>query len=999
MNASLRASLWLGGLAALLLAGSAVAAPPLSLGSYQHTAFQKQDGAPGDLASIVQTADGFLWMTGTKGVTRFDGVTFQPFRPLPGEAFRAAQLNSIFPAEGGGLWIANSDAGPTLLKDGHLRHFDDARGIAVGINGFLADSQGGVWATSPQGLIRFRAGAWEMVEPNTADRLIRRAAFDSHGALWVSGGGKLMVRLPGAEGFVEVTGGPDKPRALYIERSGRIYIPTSTALHVYRAAGASLTETMAPLAVPATTVREDGEGAVWITSTTRAVTFVSPESMRQAEAAHSDPVAELMGHAEGLTGSYAWPMILDREGNIWVGTQNGVDRFRRSAFTTMKLPDGIHEVSAAVDDEGTVWVGSETHSLLRLTSPASWVETGIPRLTLATYFDASQDTVWAATPDSLWSIAKGLPVRVTALRENATRAATNCVASDSKGRVYVCTGHTDHNLLLWDGSAWTDVTTLSLRPKVIAVAGDDSLWVGAAGEPRLARIAQGVATTFGEQQGLQKGVIRVVDAEPGGVWIGGDEGIQHFDGKRFTSVGALDDDAFQTATGLARDADGNLWIQTLDGVREVESGDLARAIAAPATFVPYRSFDATDGLPGAPDPDRTLPTLRRSVDGTLWAQTASGLAWLNPRQIPSNRISPAVYIEDVTSGDATFAVAQSTVTLPANMRSFRVAYTSPMLSRPDRVRFRYRLVGYNNAWQDAGSRREAVFTNVPPGTYRFEVSASNENGVVSATTASTTIVRRAAYYETWWFRALGILPVLLLLWLVYELRTRALTRRLRIRAEEREAVARDIHDTLLQRFQGTMLTLQAWAMDQSIPGDRRAEMQEMSEQTRDALIEGRERILLLRRNEDHGLALYDQIATEGRRLQASNGMGFKLEATGTPRELAEECRNELHDIAFEALRNAFTHSHGNNVTLILTYEEGALWMVVTDDGAGFDESQVSRAREQGHFGLLGLRERVARLAGTLSVESGPGEGTELHIKLPARTAYAAFRRRWWSRLR
>jgi signal transduction histidine kinase len=358
-----------------------------------------------------------------------------------------------------------------------------------------------------------------------------------------------------------------------------------------------------------------------------------------------------------------------------------------------------------------------------------------------------------------------------------------------------------------------------------------------------------------------------------------------------------------------------------------------------------------------------------------------------------------VYVESVTGGDTAHPLLQATATLPANVRSFRVAYTSPMLSRPERVRFRYRLVGYSNTWQDAGSRREAVFTNVPPGTYRFEVTASNENGVVSTTKASVRIVRQAAYYETWWFRSLGILPVILLLWLAHKLRTRTLTRSLRIRAEEREAVARDIHDTLLQRFQGLMLTLQAWAMDETIPRDRRSDMLEMSDQTRDALIEGRERILLLRRTEDHGLALYDQIAAEGRRLQAAHGMAFSLEVNGTPRALAKACQGELRDIAFEALRNAFVHSHGENVVLVLSYAQDALWLVITDDGTGFDESLMAKARESAHFGLLGLRERVAQLAGTLGVESGPGEGTEIHIKLPGRTAYAGYRRRWWSILR
>lgn len=999
MNASVRAPRWLGALAALLLAGTAAAAQPLSLGSYQHTAFQKQDGAPGDIASLAQTADGFLWMTGTKGVTRFDGVSFQPFRPVPGEAFRAAQLNGIFPAQGGGLWIANSDSGPTLLKDGHLRHFDEPKGAVAAINSFFADPEGGVWAVSPQGVIRFKDGAWVMVEPDTADASTSRGLFDRSGALWLVGGGKVRVRPRGARAFIDVPNGPDKPRYIFRGTSGRLYITTRLAVYTYRVEGSTLIETAAPLSISASAVQEDDEGAVWITSTTRAVAFVSPDALRRAEAAHAEPVAEFMDRADGLTGSYAWPMIRDREGNIWVGTQNGVDRFRRSAFTTMKLPDGIHEVSASVDAEGTIWVGSETHALLRLVPPSSWLETEVPRLTMATFFDARRDTVWAAAVDALWSISNGIPTRATAVREGGPHAANNCVVSDSQGRVFVCMSRPEHNLLVWDGHDWSDATTVSLRPKVLAMDEHDNLWVGAAGEPRLTRIAHGVATAFDERQGLQKGVIRALLAEPDGVWIGGDEGIQHFDGKRFTSIGALDDDAFETATGLVKDAGGNLWIQTLDGVREVALDDLSKALAAPATFVPYRAFDATDGLPGAPDPDRTLPTLRRSADGLLWAQTASGLAWIDPRRIPENRVIPVVYVEGVTSGDTAYPLLQATATLPADMRSFRVSYTSPMLSRPERVRFRYRLVGYNNTWQEAGSRREAVFTNVPPGSYRFEVTASNENGVVSTTTASAQIVRQAAYYETWWFRALGILPVILLLWLAHKRRTHAVTRSLRIRAEEREAVARDIHDTLLQRFQGLMLTLQAWAMDETIPRDRRSDMLEVSDQTRAALLEGRERILLLRRNEDHGLALYDQIAAEGRRLQAAHGMAFSLEANGTPRALAKECQSELRDIAFEALRNAFVHSHGEKVVLVLSYAEDALWLVITDDGTGFDESLMAKARESGHFGLIGLRERVTRLAGTLSVESEPGEGTEIHIKLPGHTAYAGYRRRWWSTIR
>lgn len=999
MIASVFPSRWLGGLAGLLMACTAIGSPQLSLGSYQHTAFAKEDGAPGDVASIAQSADGFLWMAGTKGLTRFDGVSFKAFRPPAGEHFLSAQLNALFPAEGGGLWVAESDHGPTLLREGHLRHFDEAKGATAAVRSFFKDPQGGVWATSGQGLIRFKDDAWDVIETEVPGQPVRRGAFDAHAALWLIRGDRLSVRPRGAATFVDVTGAPDKPRDIVIGASGRLYVATPTAVHIYWAEGSALVETAVPIPVTAYGMTEDAEGTFWVTSATHGVVFVSSASLHSAEADHSQPFFEAMRHADGLSGNLAWPVSLDREGNLWAGTENGIDRFRRSAFTVVKLPEGIHEVSASVDAEGIVWVGSDRFPLLRLQPPSSWTKTPIPAFTMATFHDVANDIVWAAGVDALWSITKGVPRRIAGIGEGATPASTLGVASDSRGRVYIATNRKMHNLLSWDGRSWSDVTAQSLRPKVIAVDANDALWVGAAGEPRLARIAQGVTTTFGAAEGLQEGTIRALLAEPDGLWIGGDLGVQHFDGKRFVSVAAREDDAFQTVTGLARDAKGNLWIQTLDGIREVAAVDLTKALSTPGTRVPYRAFGAADGVPGAPDPDHTLPTLRRSVDGRLWAQTTTGLAWVDPTRIPVNRVVPLVYAEEVASNDASIAIAKGKAILPPDMRSFRIAYTSPMLSRPERARFRYRLVGYNDAWQDAGPRREAVFTNVPAGTYRFEVSAISESGTASAVAAGVEIERKPAYYETWWFRALGLVPLVLILWLAYALRTRALTRRLRIRAEEREAVARDIHDTLLQRFHGLMLTLQTWAMDETIPAARRCEMLATSNEARDALVEGRERILLLRSTEDHGLALYDRIAAEGHRLEALSGIDFKLTANGTPQPLSDECQGELRNIAFETLRNAFLHSRGTHVALTLSYEADALWLVVTDDGTGFDTSTATKARESGHVGLLGLRERVHRLKGTLNVDSEPGQGTEIHIKVPARTAYGRYRRRWWSRLR
>jgi len=224
-------------------------------------------------------------------------------------------------------------------------------------------------------------------------------------------------------------------------------------------------------------------------------------------------------------------------------------------------------------------------------------------------------------------------------------------------------------------------------------------------------------------------------------------------------------------------------------------------------------------------------------------------------------------------------------------------------------------------------------------------------------------------------------------WLAHYLRTRSLRRKMQIRIDEREAVARDIHDTLLQRFHGVMLSLQAWAADDAIPERRRAEISDMSGQARDALLEGRERILSLRGAGDDGLALYDQIAAEGSLLQQRFRLAFVLDAKGKPRPLRDECSREILHIAFEAMRNAFGHSGGETVRVVLNYADDALWLSVLDDGRGMPGAEAG-VQDGTHFGLVGLSERVRRAGGVLHVDTAPDEGTEVHVKIPARNAYA-----------
>jgi len=961
------------------------AKPGDTLGSFQHTAFLKKDGAPGDVAGMVQASDGFLWMIGTKGVTRFDGVTFTPFRPVAGERFEQAQVDRIVAAQNGGVWVTNARTGPTLIRDGHLRTFGAADGFTTGNGRFFTASDGTVWMGSPQGVRSFdeKRGAWMMRYPAGSEVPRGDGRFDADGNLWLPrvSAGPLVIPA-GQTVAVPVDEAPADARKVLPERSGRVYTVSAESIRFFRRNGTHLTEVAKPLGFSAFGLIEDRDGNVWITSPARGVVFISRDAMAAAEANHAVPVFESMRKTDGLSGGVVWPVLQDREGNVWIGTESGIDRFSRGAFTQIRLPEGIHEVSAAVLSHGEVWVGNETLPVLHAHPPAPWQTTDIAKYVFAVFLDARTDTALIANTDGVWTADAQGYRPLASLPAKAAVGMPACIVRDSKGIVYTCQHESAGTVMRWDGTRWAPATPVPHMARSMAVGDDDAVWM--AGRSSLVRLADGKTSEWGEKEGLRAGVLSAILPVAGGAWLGGEKGIQYFDGSRFVDVKGGNADAFVPTTGLYLDRHGNLWAHTLGGVARIDAASLAAAMGPQGKAFAYRLFDEADGVPGAPDPDRTLPTLRASADGRLWAQTTAGLAWIDPEAMPGALPPPRPVIEYMVTNAGDVALGKNIV-LGGDVRAIRIGYTAAALTLGTRVHFRYRLRGLSDEWEDVGSRREAIFTNPPPGKLVFEVIAVGEDGETSGTPMRLAFSRDQAMHETTWFRALAFLPLLALIWLWYRVRTRSLKRRMRIRADERDAVARDIHDTLLQRFHGFSLTLQGMAGDERFPPSWRAQIAELAAQARDAIIEGRQRILSLRRSGDTGLALYDDLAAEGSLLQQRHGLAFVLDATGDARPLRPDCTHELRHIALEGMRNAFAHSKGTTVTVVLNYASDALWLSVADDGTGMPVAGTTSTTS--HFGLVGLRERVGRIGGVLNIDTAPGEGTELHVRIPARRAY------------
>jgi signal transduction histidine kinase len=326
----------------------------------------------------------------------------------------------------------------------------------------------------------------------------------------------------------------------------------------------------------------------------------------------------------------------------------------------------------------------------------------------------------------------------------------------------------------------------------------------------------------------------------------------------------------------------------------------------------------------------------------------------------------------------------------------QIDYSAGSLTVPERVRFRYKLEGLDRDWQDVGVRREAHYTNLGPGHYTFRVTAANNDGVWNNTGASVDFVIAPAFYQTGWFYALCALAGAAILAALYRLRMRQLAAQIRGRLEERlaerERIARDLHDTLLQGMQGLIWRFQA-ATDRIPSSEPARQLMEQSLDRADQLLaESRDKVKDLRPASSEAADLAQSIAAEGKEFSGTHAAEFRVSVFGARRELHPIVREEGFLIAREALANAFRHAQAAHIEAEVGYDKIALQVRIRDDGKGIATKVLDEGGAPGHFGLMGMRERARKLGAQLDVWSRPGAGTEIDLRVPAKVAYARPRR-------
>jgi signal transduction histidine kinase len=442
---------------------------------------------------------------------------------------------------------------------------------------------------------------------------------------------------------------------------------------------------------------------------------------------------------------------------------------------------------------------------------------------------------------------------------------------------------------------------------------------------------------------------------------------------------------------LIKDIEKRWWLYTRCGVVEFSDSELQRWWANPDTIVQNRVYDAFDG---AQPNIGSFNAAAYTSDGRVWFSSGVVVQMVDPSRLSQKGQPAQTYIESVIVDRKEFAATEN-LKLAPHPRALQIDYTSPTFLIPQKVNFRYRLDGYEDVWHEAGTRRQAFYTDLPPGKYSFRVMARNSDGVWSDSPAILNFSIAPAFYQTTWFRFLLVVLFLALVWAAYQLRVRQLAtqfnRTFEARVSERTRIARELHDTLLQSFQGLLLRFQsASKLLPARPDEAKHRLDAAIEQGAEAIAEGRDAVQGLRSSAFETNDLANSITAIAEELTSGTSMTdgpvIDVEVEGAPRNLQPVVRDEAYRIAGEALRNAFRHAQARRITVEIRYQKRQFRLTVRDDGKGINVDTM-QLQPTGHFGLPGMRERAEIVGGKLEVWSQLDSGTQVELSIPGSIAY------------
>jgi len=1005
--------------------------PDRAISQYIRDQWGSDKGFPGgSVSAIAQSADGYLWVGTDKGLIRFDGLNFQLFPLAVPSSFPIGPIQGLVSDAEGNLWIVLQNTQILRYRDGK---FELGRGEAeFGITSVSRRGDGTVLLSSlALGTLAFRSGKYEILmspselsppeatatteadtrntrlswaigfrpqrlaPPNSA---VTAMAETADGRVWLGTRDKGLFYMSQGRVFAVGKALPNNQiNCLLAFENHDLWIGTSTGM--VRWNGTEVTSSGVPDAlrhIRIFSMIRDRNANVWV-GTAAGLIRVNPEGVSADRAGPK-------------TGQSVTALFEDREGNLWSGGLSGMERLRDSAFVTYSVTDGLpseRNGPVYVDQQGPTWFAPLEGGLqwMKGRQHGNVTEAGL-----------AQDVVYSisGSENELWvGRQRG---GLTFLRTSGgSLTAKTYTQADGLAQNSVYAVHQSRDGTVWAGtlgsgvsafrngrfSTYTTANGMSSNTVTsITDSLDGTVWV--ATPNGLSAFSNGRWRVFTVKDGLPSADLNCVLADSTGtLWIGSTAGIAFFISDLVHVPLDVPAPLREQVLGIAEDRNGWLWIATSNHILRARRN---RLLSNESNGADFREYGLTDGLLGTEGVKRHRSVFADSM-GKIWFSMNRGLSVVDPNQATGSSAPALVQIETVTV-DGNTVDRQIPIRFSSAHQRIMFSYAGLSLSRSERVRYRYRLDGFDHDWSEPTSARTAIYTNLSPRSYRFRVIASNSDGLWNGAEAAVGLRVTPTLWETWWFRLGLLLSVGLVTLAFYRLRVHEVTRLLNARFEERLSertrIARELHDTLLQSFQGLLLRFQAASnVLPAHPEQAKQRLDSAIDQAAQAIAEGRNAVQGLRSSTVVADDLATALSTLGEELAAGktsqNSPVFDVEVEGSPRELQPILRDEVYRIAGEALRNAFSHAQARRIELEIRYAESQLRLRIRDDGKGMDSHVIDGGGKAGHWGLRGIRERTKLVGGNLEVWSKVDSGTEIELSIPASTAYArsTSRRRSW----
>lgn len=980
--------------------------PSRTVKQFDHTSWTIRQGAPSGIVALAQSTDGNLWLGTESGLFRFDGITFEAFQPRGGPRFPQSDITALMATNDGGLWIGYRLGGCSFLKGGTLRNYAFPEGT---VWDFKVSREGVVWMAGAfeTGLATLTRGQWERAGAKLGFKQAAASGilFDHRGNMWVEASAQnVWVLRPGENRFQDTgmkaeTGAPlaEAPDGslLWLDHRGvarisRDDVPNAKAIDY------------PILARAPSMLLIDREGTLWAFAHDGILRLPSSTRAPILPGARGNATLQKFSTEDGLTSGYVTYAIEDREGNIWVATPNGLDRFRMTTFAPALLgKDAIFGFAIAAAKDGTIFVGTGNDNLLsvrgfNVTSLAG------PKMTdVGCLYNSPDGKLWIGGFGELGYL-QGVHFKSVSLPSQAKRShlSVQAMTYDRSGALWVST--IKRTIAVLKHGRWSELPQIDGFPRTavsLLTDREGRVWAGYMGG-KIAIFDGNTITKYTERDGLTVGNVMNVHESGSDIWVTGQYGVNLFRGGHFIPLRFQDQFEVGGVTGIVEGADGSLWMNTKSGILSV-AGDEVRAFLKSHNHpVPFTRYDVLDGVNGNAAQLRPLPSAIQATDGMLWFALDGDVVSVDPLHVFRGTVIPPVSILGVKAG-LMQQVAEGTVRLAKTAREIEIDYTAGSLSITERVNFKYRMD--DDDWQNAGTRRQAFFTDLSPGQHRFQVIASNGYGVWNDTGASIAIFRPPTFRESIWFKLLWIIGGSSAAWVAFRVRMRQMVSKVQLRMSERlverERIARDLHDTLLQGFQGVLLRFQT--ISKRLPKDTNAlhEMEDTILRADKVLADARDKVWQLRATTRQSDDLAGYISAVAGDLSKLWDTDFSLNIAGMPRALLADAFDEVCAITQEALTNAFHHSGARAIEVELQFAQSELRVRVRDNGKGIPENAWERREATKHWGLLGMQERAKTLGALFSVRRQQNGGTEMQLVVPASVCYQSVPSKWKSYFR